>query len=155
MCHCCPCLMFFHSSDLVSRHLPTASSKVIWVALRLIASARSLSRSSFGSRPFSTMRRNSALSARASASLRVRVDPSPSSLLFRVVGLVYRNIHERVNCPPLDVTCRYRPVCGPSAWYPTRVSVSTCLADRAFAAVLPTNLPPNMSFILLERNGVD
>jgi hypothetical protein len=41
-------------------------------------------------------------------------------------------------------------VCGPSAYEPTRVSVSTCLAVNDFDAIFPTSLPPNIVCILLE-----
>jgi hypothetical protein len=44
-------------------------------------------------------------------------------------------------------------VCGPSAYEPTRVSVSTCLAVNDFDAIFPTSLPPNIVWILLEPTG--
>ena len=85
-------------------HCAMASSNVIWFALAVIANALVLSRSSLGSMPSNTFRRNSPLNARASANLRVRVEPSPSSLRLRVVGLVYLKTHERVTLASKVVT---------------------------------------------------
>jgi len=99
--------------------------------------------------PFSTFTLSSAHKDSRSASLRPFEGPSPSSRWLRKHGEVNLYTHERVKPEPFGVTCRYRPVLGPSAWYPGADSFSTCLAVKAFAATLPTNHPPSILLLHL------